>query len=249
MKHQLSQHEWVTTEDGSLTLYSKQFGEACHSTSGAKSETILHYVKGCKVLERVSEIDQFMILEVGFGTGLGFELTKETLKETKTSWHFLSLELDQDLILWWLKDKQYQLIDGYIFEVYEKNFTLTILSGDARISLPKYLKKHPTFFHAIYQDAFSPKKNPTLWTREWFRLLKEHSSKDVILSTYSSSSSIRKALVEEGWILSKGDKFGPKRSSTRARLLGRSDEDILLHLERSPVKALSDDNISDYLKK
>ncbi len=249
MSSKLSNHEWVTTEDGSLTLFSKEFNEACHSTSGAKSETLLHYVKGCQIIERIQTQNPFVILEVGFGTGLGFELTRETLKESSHPWHFISLELDHELIKWWLQGKTYKLYEDYIYEVKENEWTLTIIAGDARVSLPKYLEKFPTTFHAIYQDAFSPKKNPTLWTREWFRLLKKYSSKDVILSTYSSSSSIRKSLIEEGWILKKGDKFGPKRSSTRAYLQGDSDEEILLHLSRSPVEALSDSNIENYLKK
>lgn len=70
----------------------------------------------------------------------------------------------------------------------------------------------------------------------------------MILSTYSASSSIRKSLTEAGWILKRGDKFGPKRSSTRAYLRGETDPEILLHLERSPVAALTDDNADAFLQ-
>jgi len=241
-------HKWVQTEDGSLTLFSEEFQEACHSTSGAKSETLLHYVDGCQIRERLKDHTPFNILEVGFGTGLGFETTKEILKDLPHPWHFFSLELDQDLVKWWLKDRSYNQND-FIFTVKDKNFNLTILTGDARVVLKKYLESYPISFHAIYQDAFSPRRNPTLWTKEWFLLLKEYSTPDAILSTYSSSSSIRKSLVEAGWILRKGAKFGPKRSSTRAYLSGESDEEILLHLSRSPVESLRDDNVKDFLKK
>jgi tRNA U34 5-methylaminomethyl-2-thiouridine-forming methyltransferase MnmC len=250
MSGPLPKHKWMETEDGSLTLYSEEFGEACHSSSGAKSETLLHYIRGCKVQERVQDHHPFVILEVGFGTGLGFETTQEVLEDSPHKWHFISLELDRDLVEHWRqKNPQMNWRNEFICEGSFGNSTLSLVVGDARLMLPQYLKLYSIQFHAIYQDAFSPKRNPTLWTKEWFELLKSFSSSDVILSTYSSSSSIRKSLHEVGWILKKGDKFGPKRSSTRAYLKGISDEEILLHLSRSPVDALSDGNLIDYLKK
>ena len=42
------------------------------------------------------------------------------------------------------------------------------------------------------------------------------------------------------FIEQKGEKFGPKRSSTRAVLNQTTDTEILDHLGRSPVSALSD---------
>lgn len=250
MENSLPKHKWVETGDGSKTLFSEEFQEACHSTTGAKTETLLHYIQGCKVKERLSEHSPFIILEVGFGLGMGFETTLEVLKDEQHHWRFISLELDRDLIEWW-REKYTELkwISGNVAEMKTGNCTLTIVVGDARKVLPEFMAKQSFKFHAIYQDAFSPRRNPTLWTKEWFSFLKEHSSEDVILSTYSSSSSIRKSLVEVGWKLGRGEKFGPKRTSTRATLTGTTDEEILLHLSRSPVAALSDDNVANFLKR
>jgi tRNA U34 5-methylaminomethyl-2-thiouridine-forming methyltransferase MnmC len=242
-------HQIIETEDGSLTLFSERFQEACHSTTGAKSETLLHYIRGCKIIERAPLQDAFTILEVGFGLGMGFMTTLEALSTSTRSWHFLSLEIDRDLVEWFRKENE-KLISlewkkENILEGQRGSCTLTLLVGNARQTLSEYLRSSPLLWNAIYQDAFSPKKNPILWTKEWFSFLKEHSSQDVILSTYSASSSIRKSLFEAGWVLSKGEKFGPKRSSTRAALLGESDPEILLHLERSPIAALRDENFND----
>lgn len=242
-------HQVIETEDGSLTLFSERFQEACHSTTGARSETLLHYVGGCKIVERATLQDDFTILEVGFGLGVGFLTTLETLNTNSRNWHFLSLELDRDLVEWFRKENEGLITldwkEDNILEGRLNKCTLTILVGNARETLPDYLRSYPLAWNAIYQDAFSPKKNPILWTHEWFSLLKEHSAQDVILSTYSASSSIRKSLYEAGWILNKGEKFGPKRSSTRATLIGVSDPEILLHLERSPIAALSDKNLNN----
>ncbi len=239
----------VETEDGSYTLFSEAFGEACHSTAGAKSETILHYLKGCAVEEKAQAQTALSILEVGFGLGVGLLTTWEHLHSLPAEVHFLSLEIDRELVLWFLEEhKTHPLLQN--IEVREKtvegklrNFSFTILIGDARRELPEYVSRRKIIWEAIYQDAFSPRRNPVLWTRQWFELLKMHSSENVILSTYSASSSIRKSLVEAGWKLYPGEKFGPKRTSTRARLTGETDKDILDALARSPVKAITDEEL------
>lgn len=243
-------HNLVVTEDGSFTLFSEAFGEACHSTTGAKTETILHYLEGCKILDKTEHHSPLTILEVGFGLGVGFLTTLEKIPAGK-KWHFISMELDKNL-LDWFKDNHPELNlqwNENLLSASGEDFKLTIIQGDARIKVPEYLATHPTIFHAIYQDAFSPKRNPVLWTKEWFTLLKAHSHPDVILSTYSASASIRKSLHETGWGVQKGEKFGPKRTSTRAVLNRPTDPEILAHLERSPVSALTDLQNSELLTK
>lgn len=230
-------HTWVETEDGSQTLFSEKFGEACHSTTGAKSETVLHYIHGCEILEK-ARLPKLSILEVGFGLGVGLITTWEMTKDLPAEIHFLSLEIDPALVHWFLEEHK----DHPLFK--DSKFKFHILVGDARVTLPQYAKENRPAWNAIYQDAFSPKRNPVLWTKEWFTLLKDYSADDVVLSTYSASSSIRKSLVETGWKLSAGEKFGPKRTSTRARLFGETDAEILDALSRSPVKALTDKDLA-----
>lgn len=246
-------HSLVPTDDGSYTLFSEAFQEACHSTSGAKSETVLHYIDGCQVKKKIEEIEPLFILEVGFGLGVGFLTTLEKLPKNR-KWHFLSLELDRHLLEWFKESHEHHPFlknlkwDGHILTAQNEMVTLTILQGNARETLPEFISLHPGFkWHAIYQDAFSPKRNPILWTKEWFSFLKDHSHEDVILSTYSASTSIRKSLLETGWGIQKGEKFGPKRTSTRAVLNQPTDPEILLHLERSPTPALSDDKLQEFL--
>lgn len=237
-------HQLVPTGDGTFTLFSEAFHEACHSTTGAKTETILHYVEGCKILSKIKEHSPLVILEVGFGLGIGFKTTLEKIPQDK-KFHFISMEIDRNLLEWFREthpDLKLEWKEN-ILHTKHVQFELSIIHGDARFTLPAYLEKFPVKWHAIYQDAFSPKRNPALWTKEWFSLLRDHSDKDVILSTYSASKSIRKSLHETGWGVRPGEKFGPKRSSTRAMLNIATDPEILLELERSPVSALTDFNI------
>jgi tRNA U34 5-methylaminomethyl-2-thiouridine-forming methyltransferase MnmC len=234
-------HSFVETQDGTLTLFSEKFQEACHSTTGAREETILHYIKGCKVNEKILQDGKISILEVGFGLGIGFLTTLEKLPNDSFM-YFVSLELDRDLLNWFREQHPELNLEwqNNLLVAEGKNFKLQIVAGDARKELPAFMRENNIKFHAIYQDAFSPKKNPLLWTVEWFSLLRDLSHEDVILSTYSASTSIRKSLHEAGWKITPGEKFGPKRTSTRASLKGETTQEILLQLERSPINALSD---------
>lgn len=227
-------YQTVQTEDGSVTFFSERFGEACHSPAGAKAETVLHYIEGCKIPEKALE-KNVSILEVGFGLGMGMLTTWERTKSLPAAIHFVSVEIDPELVKWFYEEhKNHPALN-------DPKFSFEILTGDARVTLPAYVKQYHPKWNAIYQDAFSPGRNPVLWTVEWFTLLRESSADDVVLSTYSASSSIRKSLVEAGWKLYQGEKFGQKRSSTRAKLTGMTDPEILLNLERSPIKALTDE--------
>lgn len=64
-----------------------------------------------------------------------------------------------------------------------------IYKGDALVMLHLLLQES---FHIIYQDAFSPKKNPTLWSEEYFCMLYRLLHPQGIITTYSQSSAVIK---------------------------------------------------------
>lgn len=238
MSLDLKNYKNILTQDGSQTLFSERYQEACHSLTGAVKETQLHYITGCEVIRRRVG----SILEVGFGTGIGLQ---ESLAAIQWPCQFLSFEIDPALARYSLDQLQisYQK-SGEDFIGSVGDFSFQIFIGDARERIHDINIKA----QAIYQDAFSPKKNADLWTIEWFEALKNTASSDCILSTYSASSSIRKAMIQAGWKLYEGEKFGPKRSSTRAKLSGETTPTILERLNRSPAITLSDANYKDYSK-
>ena len=94
MTKNLSNYEEIETDDGSVTVFSKRYGEACHSKAGAALETKLHYVKGCDVVNK-AKIKEITIFETGFGIGVGFE---ETFKAINNYFTFITTEIDDDLI-------------------------------------------------------------------------------------------------------------------------------------------------------
>jgi tRNA U34 5-methylaminomethyl-2-thiouridine-forming methyltransferase MnmC len=247
-------HSVVLTEDGSLTLFSHAFQEACHSTTGAKAETALHYIKGCEISKKLEAHNEIQVLEIGFGVGVGLLTTLEVLTP-ENRLQFVSVELDKNLIEWFrARHHSHALLKNLRWEknllmLETPKISITIIQGDARETLAPFLGSRGHKFGAIYQDAFSPRRNPSLWSVEWFELLKSASAADVILSTYSASTSIRKSLLRAGWSIQPGEKFGPKKSSTRAYLNRPSDKDLLLQLDRSPTPPITDLLVGEFKNK
>ncbi len=246
-KGSLGNYKILTTDDGTLTLFSEFFNENCHNTGGAYAETIHNYINGCEIPDKINQNSELNILDVGFGVGMGLlALTKEQDKNKTINYY--SIEIDPELALWTLKN--ILKIDHYVLDETNEmkrllfqieNIKCTIFIGDARLTLPyAKLKKQINSIDAIFQDPFSPKKNSKLWTVEWFSFLKSISSNEVILSTYSSSISIRKSLISAGFGIESRVGFKNKRTMTRAFLNKETSIDLLRELQRSPILELRD---------
>lgn len=248
-KGKLGNYRIIQTKDQAHTLYSEFFGESCHSEDGAYQETLHNYIIQTQMQKMVSqlatEIHPYCILEVGFGLGIGLQATIDFFKAhfPQIPVQFFSFELDPLLVDYAnthifnqsLRFNQNEL--GLVSQF--EQFNIQVIVGDARETIHK-LQKKLNVFHTIYQDAFSPKKNPRLWTVEWFESLYQLAHPEAYLSTYSASSSIRKALLEANWSVFNGEGYGHKRSMTFARKNGQSDSEVLKHLARSPVLPLYD---------
>lgn len=192
--------------------------------ASAVGETHYNFVEGCEIQRQAREHGPLTILEVGFGTGLGFVLTHQVLKTGLT---FVSTEIDPEVVAW--AQKRHQCLSSLAYKNHPNGLNffwlekghhkLIVLIGDARETLPTaHAAGLIPPLDAIYQDPFSPPKNPTLWTTQWFTLLRKLSNSHVILSTYSASRSVRSALEEAGMTVEKRRGFGKKRESTRAFL-------------------------------
>jgi len=196
-------HTMTLSEDGSFTAYSKKYEEHYHSTKdGALHESLVkHVVPAFKLQKDKSEIT---ILDICFGLGFNtlatFYYAKQNFPHAKIN--IYSPELDADLVSSlseFIYPKEFDEFKNIISElikngVYENDsWHVEIFLGDAR----EYIKKFShSKFDVVYQDAFSPSTNPTLWTKEYFSDIKNIIKKDGILTTYSMALATRLALYE-----------------------------------------------------
>ncbi|MGZ3790397.1 MAG: tRNA (5-methylaminomethyl-2-thiouridine)(34)-methyltransferase MnmD [Bacteriovorax sp.] len=250
-KGNLGNYKIVKTEDDTETVWSEFFNEACHNLSGAYEETLHNYIQGCSIPYYLDRNLDFALLDVGFGVGVGLKALIDQVKAASNFTSrlcYYSIELDETLLLWSLKTTL-PFLDLLRKEEGELNYyegsfgqiEIKIFVGDGRLTLPRaHALSQIKMLDAIFQDAFSPKKNPALWSVEWFSFLKQISSPSVRLSTYSSSISIRKSLLAAGWAIENARGFALKRTMTKANLTGTTSEELLDQMKRSPSLEIRD---------
>jgi len=212
------------SDDGSFTAYSKEYDEHYHSTKdGALHESLVKHV--LPAFENIKDKETINILDICYGLGFNTLATLYHHKQNSlaSKLRIYSPELDS-LLVKSLKEfiypKEFEEFKHIILQVSEtgiyedENLYIEVFLGDAR----EYVRKLPTdTFEIVYQDAFSPSANPTLWTKEYFSDIKRVIKSDGILTTYSIALATRLALYENSFniYLHSGDGF---RSSTIASL-------------------------------
>ena len=194
----------VKTKDDTFTLKSLKYNECYHSSEGALKETYYKHVSVMKELANDIEDIEIRILDICFG--LGYNTFVSILNRPKNKkLKIFSPELDLELIKS-LKNfeypKEFEKIKYIINEIsenlyYKDEFVeIEVANIDAR----KYIKKLKNI-HFVYQDAFSPKVNPELWTIEYFTDLKKILNPKGVITTYSVATPVRCALYKLGFKL------------------------------------------------
>jgi len=245
------QKEQVLTEDGTITLYSKEFDECYHSTKdGALQESFKKHIIPAFTL--VSKKERLTILDICYGLGYNTLATLfyKNSQDMDTKLHIISPELDKKLIQS-LKNFDYpkefkqfkEVIDAlssnFFYE--DSSIKIEIIIGDARETIKGIENK----IDIVYQDAFSPKKNPALWSFEFFSDIKRIAKEDLIITTYSSATSIRMSLYENGFKL-----YTPPKTDVRSGTIASLKElnlksiDMELKKSRNPkARAIYDNEL------
>lgn len=216
----------VKTQDGSFTLYSEKYDEHYHSRrSGAFDETMHKHVIPAidHILERDPEV--ISILDICFGLGYNTIATLYYLdqKGYMGDVEIYSPELDEELVRslhllpYPIELLAYlPVINQLSRQLHFNNefMNITILIGDAVEIVRDTVKK----FDIVYQDAFSKKNNPELWSEAYFGDIFNLLNEDGILTTYSQAKGIRKIMKAVGFSLYEHDfpKTFPVRPGTLA---------------------------------
>ncbi len=237
------QKELVLCEDGTNTLFSKEFNEPYHSTKdGALHESLEKHVKPAFQIKK--DYEKITILDICFGLGYNTFATFYYIKKNnlKTKVHVLSPEFDEELISslhTFTYPKEFDEIKHIIkaisqnFFYEDEQFKIEILLGDARKEVPKIKEQ----IDVIYQDAFSPAHNPLLWTREFFAEMAKLSKEDTILTTYSTAAATRLGLYENGFyiFIHRAELMRYSTVASMKMLEGFEYVDMELKKERNPI--------------
>ena len=208
---------------------SNKFGDVYFSKASGLEETRYVFHKHNFLSERFSNLKEnqtFTIGETGFGSGLNFLATLQLWRSTapaSTTLHFISIEKyplhpdDLKKILDFFPEiieeqnellaQYYLLLPGFHRLSFNANVELTLIIGDISSTLPQLEHK----IDAWFLDGFSPAKNTEMWTEEVFKQIARLSHTNTSYATFTSSSIVRKGLINAGFSVIKTKGFAFKR--------------------------------------
>lgn len=235
------QPELVRTDDGSLTMRHPGVDEEYHSSSGAAMEARCLYIEGSGLARALAGGEPVGVLDVGLGLGYNALATMECWRQSGTGdLELVSLERDRELVAtllrgrapWmagWSRERSGLLAeaaasarsadDGIHMTLFcfGRRLRWRVLTGEARAGLEE-LRRCKNMFQFIWQDPFSPAKNPGLWSLPWFQELKALAAPGAVLMTYSVAAAVRENLGAAGWRVEKFPAAGRKKHWLRASL-------------------------------
>jgi len=196
------------TQDGSHTLFSHDLDEPYHSIHGALQESQYVYInQGFNHIKK----SPLRILEIGFGTGLNLLLTLRECEKLGISAHYHAVDkyplvpsesenLNYEVTVPGISSGALQKIHSAPWEMefdLTHNFRIYKEQADFRTMKPK------GEFDLVFFDAFSPDKQPELWSTDVFSIIASVTNSGSILVTYSSKGSVRKSLTTCGFKVTK----------------------------------------------
>ncbi len=222
----------IITGDGTYTLLDTVLNETMHTMSGAYEESLIKHVKASRILEGNSQ--SLRILDIGFGLGYNIlaALTSLNDKSPDCNIEVISMESDNTFSKWIellsFEDERRMMYEkvktAYKTGIFaDEKVTIRVEFGDARSYVNSLVEKGEQF-DAVFQDAYSPGKNPELWTYDFFQLISSLMKSSAVLTTYSAAPQIRRALIEAGFKVGRADSTGMKKEGTVASLNGVRNE-------------------------
>ena len=210
----------VITNDGSHSIFNPEVNETYHSKHGAIVEAEYVFIKNGLLAENKK---QFNILEVGFGTGLNALLTAQKAQQKKIAINYHGIELypvpkesyiqlNFTELIGEEKSKLIQLHECEWEKEHVINNFFKLTKNE--ITLENYTSKNK--FDIIYFDAFSPEKQPELWTAEVFQNMYDLLKEDGFLVTYCAKGVVKRTMKAVGFEIIVLDGPPGKRQMTRA---------------------------------
>jgi tRNA U34 5-methylaminomethyl-2-thiouridine-forming methyltransferase MnmC len=210
----------VITEDGSSSLFVPELDEHYHSVHGALQESMHVFIQaGLEQLQDARK--ELKILEVGLGTGLNALLT---LLYAKVPARYTALEafpiapelagqLNYPLLLEADKKEAFGLLHSCV--------PGRPLALSPSFIFTKHITKLENFrsteqFDLVYFDAFAPRVQPELWTKEIFGRLFEMMEEGGALVTYCAKGEVKRNLKAAGFKVEPLPGPKGKREMTRA---------------------------------
>jgi len=223
----------VQLASGDFSLHSLAHGETFHPVIGPVAEAEALYVHQLRLRERLRQhVGEFVIWDVGLGAAANALTVLRAAREFTCPIRLVSFDCTVEPLAFALQNATAL---GY-FDGYEQptqailhQRSARFIDGAHEVDWQLHLEDFPTFLaqpaastlpkpHAILFDAFSPAKNPAMWTLPLFTRLYKllDPQRPCTLPTYSRSTMMRVTLLLAGFFVGVGHATGKKEETTIA---------------------------------
>jgi tRNA U34 5-methylaminomethyl-2-thiouridine-forming methyltransferase MnmC len=226
-------YQLVQLANGEKTLFSASYGEKMHPGLGPQAEAELLYVRQLRICERLRAQDgEFVIWDIGLGAATNAITALQAAKDIPGKLRLISFDNTPEPLEFALKNSAalrypvgYEKPMASLLQDRRAGFT----TGQLQVEWEFHLVDFPAWLlpdgtnhlrppapHAIFYDAFSPAKNPAMWTlpvfEHLFRLTEP--KRACGLTTYSRSTLLRTTLLLAGFFVGVGHATGMKEETT-----------------------------------
>jgi tRNA U34 5-methylaminomethyl-2-thiouridine-forming methyltransferase MnmC len=237
-----SNYQLVRVAGGAFSIHSKAEGETFHPVVGPVAEAQALYVDQLKLRERVrAQTGEFVIWDVGLGAAANVLTALRATRDLPCFLRVISFDRTLEPLQFALKHAaelgylaQYESVVEELLQTGQADFKHEKQEVRWQMCLgdfPQFLRQRETTPapHAIMFDAFSPAKNPAMWTAplfaDLFRALDP--ARPCAMPTYSRSTMLRVSLLLAGFYVGAGHATGEKEETTiAANTLALIDEPL-----------------------
>ena len=217
--------EFVTTGDGSKTIYHAEIGENYHSKHGALQESKHVFLKsGLQFFLEKENKTETSVLEIGFGTGLNFIVTADFCTKQSIGLEYCGIEaypLSKQIVESigydaYVSDQTWQAYMGNYDDAFIKQVNLNDYINYC-IAHTKVLEfETDKLFDVIYFDAFAAIHQPEMWSDETLAYVTKFLKQGGVFVTYAITGNLKRSMKALGFSIEKAAGAPGKREMLRA---------------------------------
>ncbi len=226
-------YELVRVAGGAWSVRARAEGETFHPGIGPAAEAEAVYLRPLRLAERMrAHAGEFVVWDVGLGAAANVLTLFRATRALATPLRVVSFDRTLEALDF---ARRHGAELGYLAG-YEPAVDALLGTREVRFyngrqpvdwsvivaDFPTWLAGAPTTEapdpHAILYDAFSPARNPDMWTLPLFQRLRARldPSRPCALATYSRATLVRVTLLVAGFFVGVGEATGEKEETTLA---------------------------------
>lgn len=225
-------HRLVKLANGAWSVHALAIGETCHPVIGPVAEAEALYVQQLRLRERIQGAEEFVVWDVGLGAAANAVTVIRACGEIGCRLRLISFENNLEMLRFGLRHtEKLNFLAGFedLLTELTTRHKVSFTHLRAKVDWELHLADFPSLVaspkaqrlprpRVILFDAYSPMKNPAMWTQSLFSAMLglTDQAQGCLLPTYSRSTMLRVTLLMAGWYVGCGAATGEKEETTLA---------------------------------